>query len=89
MKVVGTSQLLELLNSISISSLSWLVCRMCTYFQCFLLLIWKWQQGERGKGEDHDKVKEKAMGQLVDVKEKKKEARLQPTRRDNIDRHGK
>jgi hypothetical protein len=34
-------------------------------------------------------VKEKAMGQLVDVKEKKKEARLQPTRRDNIDRHGK
>ncbi len=58
-------------------------------FFVFFWLIWKWQQGGRGKGEDHDKMKKKAMGQLVDVKGKKEEARLHATRRDNRDRPGK
>jgi hypothetical protein len=34
-------------------------------------------------------MKKKAMGQLVDVKGKKEEARLHATRRDNRDRPGK
>ncbi len=64
----GTLQLLRLPNPKSNTSLSWLVCKMCMCSSCLFVNL---KMIERGKNEDHDKMKGKDKGQLV-VKEEKR-----------------